>query len=34
MSDGKPIAVVHPYDKTFGKLLKPELLPEQWKEPE
>ena len=26
-ADGKPVRVVHPYNDTFGKLLKPELLP-------
>jgi hypothetical protein len=24
---GKPSRVVHPYNTTFGKLLKPELMP-------
>ena len=26
-AEGKPVRVVHPYNDTFGKLLKPELLP-------
>ncbi len=29
---GKPTKLVHPYNNTFGKLLKPELWPEKWEE--
>ena len=29
-SNGQPAALVHPYNATFGKLLKPELRPARW----
>lgn len=31
--NGQPVREVHPYNETFGKLLKPEFRPAKWEEP-
>ncbi|HTH49565.1 MAG TPA: rhodanese-like domain-containing protein [Candidatus Limnocylindria bacterium] len=32
VKEGRPTTQVHPYNETFGKMLRPELRPEKWEE--
>ncbi len=32
VKNGQPTSLVHPYNETFGKMLRPTLRPEKWEE--